>query len=155
MRKCFLTGCYTGLLPKAPGTWGSLFGAVLAFFLLKILPQSTLFLLSILITIVAIKEINIYEKETKIHDDKRIVIDEIAGIWLAISLLPKTTLIWIILTLFFFRIFDIYKPSYIGKIDKNIKGGLGVMGDDLLAGVVAGLLSGLCYSFFFFDIIKI
>jgi len=150
MRKCFLTGCYTGLLPKAPGTWGSLFGAILAFFLLKILPQSTLFLLSILITIVAIKEINIYEKETKTHDDKKIVIDEIAGIWLAISLLPKTTLIWIVLTFFFFRIFDIYKPSYIGKIDKNIKGGLGVMGDDLLAGVVAGLLSGLCYSFFFF-----
>lgn len=146
MRKCFLTGCYTGLLPKAPGTWGSIFGAVLAVLILKFFPQSTLFLLSILITIIAIKEINIYENETKTHDDKKIVIDEVAGIWIAISILPNTSLIWIILSFVLFRIFDIIKPSYIGKIDKNLKGGIGVMADDLLAGILAGLSTGLIYA---------
>lgn len=145
MRKCFLTGCYTGLMPKAPGTWGSIFGLILSFFILKFLPPSTLFLLSILITIIAIKEINSYEKETNTHDDKKIVIDEVAGIWIAISILPNISPIWLFIAFIFFRIFDILKPSYIGKIDKDVKGGLGVMGDDILAGILAGLSTGLIY----------
>ncbi|SMC09258.1 phosphatidylglycerophosphatase A family protein [Nitratiruptor tergarcus] len=147
MQKCFLTGCYTGLLPKAPGTWGTLFGAVLAWIILLFMPQSTLFLLVVLITIIAIKEINKYEEATKTHDDPSIVIDEIAGIWLAISLLPSTTLPWLLLSILFFRFFDIKKPSYIGKLEK-LPGGIGVMADDLLAGVLAGLSTGLVYVVF-------
>ena len=144
MQKCFLTGCYTGLLPKAPGTWGTIFGALVAFVLLLFLPQSTLFLLVILITIIAIKEINKYEEHTKTHDASIIVIDEIAGIWLAISILPNTNPLWIAVAVLFFRIYDITKPSYIGKLDK-LPGGIGVMADDLLAGVLAGLSTGLMY----------
>ena len=144
MRRCFLTGCYTGLIPKAPGTWGSLFGAILAYVLLQFLPQSTLFLLVILITIVGIKEINIYEAATGTHDESSIVIDEIAGIWLAISILPDTSPLWIAVAFALFRYFDITKISYIGKLEK-LPGGYGVMADDLLAGLVAGLSTGLVY----------
>ncbi len=144
MRRCFLTGCYSGLLPKAPGTWGSIVGAILAYLILQILPQSSLFLLALLITIIAIKEINLYEKESNIHDDPKIVIDEIAGVWIAISLLPNTHPIWIATAFLLFRFFDITKPSYIAKLEK-LPGGLGVMADDLLAGVVAGLVSSLIY----------
>ncbi|BCD59892.1 MULTISPECIES: phosphatidylglycerophosphatase A [unclassified Nitratiruptor] len=144
MRRFFLTGCYTGTLPKAPGTWGTLFGAIIGAFLLHFLPQSSLFLLVILITIIGIKEINIYEKQTNTHDDPSIVIDEIAGIWLAYSILPSTHLIWLVVAFILFRILDITKPSYIKKLD-SMPGGLGVMADDLLAGVLAGLLTGLIY----------
>ena len=140
MRKFFLYGLNSGLLPKAPGTWGSIVGAIIGYFILLFLPQSTLFLLAIFITIIAVKEINIYEKETGIHDDKRIVIDEIAGIWLAMSL-AGGSIIATIFSFIYFRILDIKKPSIIGRIDEKVDGGWGVMGDDLIAGIFAGIMS--------------
>jgi phosphatidylglycerophosphatase A len=144
MRTFFLYGLNSGLLPKAPGTWGTLVGAIIGYFILIFLPQSTLFLLAVLITLIAVKEINIYEKETGIHDDKRIVIDEIAGIWIAMSL-AGGSIIATIFSFIYFRILDIKKPSVIGKIDKKVDGGWGVMGDDLVAGVFAGILSSGSY----------
>ncbi len=140
MRKAFLTFFYTGLSPYAPGTVGTIAGAIAAFLILQYLPLSTLFLLTILITIIAVKEINLYEKETSTHDPREIVIDEVAGIWFAF-VLSSATITQMILSVVFFRIFDIWKPSVIGRIDKNVKGGLGVMGDDLLAGMFAGICS--------------
>jgi phosphatidylglycerophosphatase A len=53
-----------------------------------------------------------------------------------------------IFSLIYFRVFDIWKPSIIGKIDREVKGGLGVMGDDLLAGVVAVICSGVTYELY-------
>ena len=147
MRNFFLYGLNSGLLPKAPGTWGSLVGGIFGFFVLLILPQSTLFLLSILVLVVAVKQIDIYEKQTGIHDDKRIVIDEIVGMWVAMSL-AGGSVVAVIFSFIYFRILDIKKPSIIGKIDKNIQGGWGVMGDDLLAGVFAGILSAGSYAIF-------
>jgi len=147
MRNFFLYGLNSGLLPKAPGTWGSVVGGILGYFILMFLPQSTLFLLSIFITIIAIKQIDIYEKETGIHDDKRIVIDEIAGMWIAMSL-AGGSLVATIFSFIYFRIFDIKKPSIIGKIDEKVDGGWGVMGDDLVAGVVAGILSAGTYAIY-------
>lgn len=127
---------------------GSIVGAILAAIIIKAfaLPQSTLFLLAILITIVSVKEINIYEKETGEHDGKEIVIDEVAGVFLAISIMGGTTYLHIFLAFLFFRLFDIWKPSYIGWIDKNVEGGMGVMGDDLLAGIVAGIVTSVISS---------
>jgi len=147
MREFFLYGLNSGLLPKAPGTWGSIVGGILGYIILLFLPQSSLFLLTILITLIAVKEINIYEKETKIHDDKRIVIDEIAGMWVAMSL-AGGSIIAVIFSFIYFRIFDIKKPSIIGKIDEKVDGGWGVMGDDLVAGVVAGILASASYSLY-------
>ena len=147
MRNFFLYGLNSGLLPKAPGTWGSIVGGITGYIILMFLPQSTLFLVSILITLIAVKEINIYEKETGIHDDKRIVIDEIAGMWIAMSL-AGGSIVATIFSFIYFRIFDIKKPSIIGKIDEKIDGGWGVMGDDIVAGIVAGILSAATYALY-------
>ena len=77
LRKFFLTVGFSGLSPKAPGTVGSFVSLILGLFLLEFLHSSTLFLLSILITVVAIKQIDIYEKEVGLHDSSEIVIDEL------------------------------------------------------------------------------
>ena len=145
MREFFLYGLNSGLLPKAPGTWGSIVGGIIGYIILMFLPQSTLFLLAIFISIIAVKEINKYEKEMGIHDDKRIVIDEIAGMWIAMSL-AGGSIVATIFSFIYFRILDIKKPSIIGKIDKNVKGGWGVMGDDLVAGIFAGILAAGSYG---------
>lgn len=144
-RKFFLTVGYSGLSKKAPGTVGSFVALVLGMLILNIFDITTLFLLSILITIIAIKEIDIYEKEIKQHDSKEIVIDELVGMWLAMGIAGVTADGYLIafLAFIYFRIFDIWKPSFIGTIDKKADGGLGVMGDDILAGLIAGLCTGL------------
>lgn len=142
MQKLFLTFFYVGLIKFAPGTWGSLAGALVSLPILYFLGGQTLFLASILLFLASINIINDYEKKSNSHDASHIVIDEVAGVWLAISISFDTILAFV-LSLVFFRIFDILKPSIIGKIDKNAKGGLGVMADDMLAGMFAGLLSAI------------
>ncbi len=150
----FITLGYSGLFPKAPGTAGSFVALILGMWILTFLNAQTLFLGTILITIIAIKSINKYEEKSKLHDDKRIVIDELAGMWLALSIAPAITVnintitdfqngffIQSILSFILFRYFDIAKPSIIGRIDRDVKGGVGVMGDDIVAGLAAGILS--------------
>ena len=148
-RKFFLTVGFSGLSPKAPGTVGSFVSLIIGLFLLEFLHVSTLFLLAFLITVIAIKQIDIYEKEVGMHDGKEIVIDELAGMWIALSICginSTNILILAPLAFLFFRLFDIWKPSIIGKIDRDVKGGLGVMGDDIVAGFAAGIASAGIYQ---------
>ncbi len=148
-RKLFLTVGFSGLSPKAPGTVGSFVSLLIGLFLLEFLHVSTLFLLALLITVIAIKQIDIYEKDVGMHDGKEIVIDELAGMWIALSICginSENTLILAPLAFIFFRLFDIWKPSIIGKIDRDVKGGLGVMGDDIVAGFAAGIASAGIYQ---------
>ncbi len=103
-----------------------------------IFSANTLFLAAILIGLIAIAQIDKEEEESKVHDSSYIVIDELVGMWLAMAI-SGLSLAGVILSFIFFRIYDITKPSLIGKIDKEVKGGLGVVADDALAGVLAGL----------------
>lgn len=150
----FITLGYSGLAPKAPGTVGSFVALILGMLILITLEAQTLFLSAILISLIAIKSINKYEERTGIHDDKRIVIDELAGMWFALSIAPAISVgfdqlgnwengfvIQSILSFLLFRYFDITKPSIIGKIDEKVSGGVGVMGDDIIAGFTAGILA--------------
>ncbi|MBP6164046.1 MAG: phosphatidylglycerophosphatase A [Aliarcobacter sp.] len=149
LRKFFLTVGFSGLSPKAPGTVGSFVSLIIGLFLLQFLHVSTLFLLSLLVTVIAIKQIDIYEKEVGAHDSSEIVIDELAGMWIALSICginSSNFVIMAVLAFVFFRIFDIWKPSIIGKIDRDVKGGLGVMGDDVIAGIAAGIASAGVYQ---------
>lgn len=148
LRICFLTLFYSGKSPKAPGTAGSLLATLMALPILWF-SNNTLFLLSILIGAIAIKEIDRYESLGGEHDDKSIVIDELVGVWIALSIVPFS-IPNTILCFIFFRLFDIFKPSLIGVIDKKVKGGLGVVGDDALAGICAGLCTGGVYKLFVF-----
>ncbi|HHH72875.1 MAG TPA: phosphatidylglycerophosphatase A, partial [Sulfuricurvum sp.] len=89
----------------------------------------------------------------------RIVIDELAGMWLALAIAPGVMLapgellqwdngflLQSLIAFAFFRLYDIKKPSFIGRIDREAKGGIGVMGDDLLAGVLAGISTALVWQ---------
>ena len=107
--KIFLAGLGSGFLPKAPGTWGTLVGLVSGMAVLAYFPIETLFLLTILVTLFGVREIDRYEEKGGIHDDKRIVIDEIAGIWLALCFSGAAPLA-AGLSFIFFRIFDIKNP---------------------------------------------
>ena len=148
--KIFITFFGTGLSLKAPGTVGSFAALIVGLVILQFVPMQTLFMLTLVITIIGIFEINKYEKATNTHDDKSIVIDEVAGVWIAmifaLSIVksmnyPYANEIAIGLSFATFRLFDIWKPSTIGVIDRKVQGGLGVMGDDILAGIAGGLLS--------------
>ncbi len=155
----FITVGYSGLAPKAPGTVGTLVSLPLGMLILIYLDAQILFLAAALISVIAIKEINKYEAKSKIHDDKRIVIDELAGMWFALSVAPAMSvgmgevltfdngfLIQAVLSFALFRYFDIAKPSIIGRIDREVPGGLGVMGDDIIAGFAAGITSSLIWQ---------
>ncbi|MDY0234143.1 MAG: phosphatidylglycerophosphatase A, partial [Sulfurimonas sp.] len=119
----FLTLGYSGLAPKAPGTAGSLVALVLGILVLIFFEVETLFLAAVLISIIAVREINKYEEKSKIHDDTRIVIDELAGMWFALSVAPAISismgeitdlqngfLVQALLSFALFRYFDIKKP---------------------------------------------
>ncbi|GAA8073550.1 phosphatidylglycerophosphatase A [Helicobacter pylori] len=137
LRACFLTLFFSGYSKKAPGTIGSLVALLLGLPVL-IFSANTLFLAAVLIGLIAITQIDKEEEESKIHDSSYIVIDELVGMWLAMAI-SGLSLAGVVLSFIFFRIYDITKPSLIGKIDKEVKGGLGVVADDALAGVLAGL----------------
>ncbi len=92
MNYFFITLFYSGLSPKAPGTVGTLVSLPLGMLILIYLDAQTLFLATALISVIAIKSINKYELKTGIHDDKRIVIDELAGMWFALSIAPAITI---------------------------------------------------------------
>ncbi|MBH0232365.1 phosphatidylglycerophosphatase A [Helicobacter pylori] len=137
LRACFLTLFFSGYFKKAPGTIGSLVALLLGLPIL-IFSANTLFLGAIFVGLIAITQIDKEEEESKIHDSSYIVIDELVGMWLAMAI-SGLSLAGVVLSFIFFRIYDITKPSLIGRIDKEVKGGLGVVADDALAGVLAGL----------------
>ncbi|WP_417463647.1 phosphatidylglycerophosphatase A [Kordiimonas sp.] len=136
-----VTGLGVGMLRPAPGTWGSLFGLFLGYGLLKLQPDAiTLVVLVACLTVVSSLAINKIEARIGIHDAPEIIIDEVAGQWLA--LVPVTmfepSLTLYVLAFLLFRFFDIIKPWPIGWLDKKVAGGFGVMVDDLVAGILAG-----------------
>lgn len=127
----------SGLVPFAPGTWGSLAAlpfAALAYssgFLYGGLSLLAVFILSIPISGSASKYL---QKE----DPPSIVIDEVAGIFITLFLLPVS---WMTVTAGFilFRLFDIIKPFPVGFLDRKIKGGTGIVLDDIMAGIYANI----------------
>ncbi|GAA7601101.1 membrane protein [Helicobacter pylori] len=153
LRACFLTLFFSGYSKKAPGTIGSLVALLLGLPVL-IFSANTLFLGAVLIGLIAIAQIDKEEEESKIHDSSYIVIDELVGMWLAMAI-SGLSLAGVVLSFIFFRIYDITKPSLIGKIDKEVKGGLGVVADDALAGVLAGLSALLAIHILGFFNIKL
>ena len=97
----------------------------------------SLFLLSILvISLVGIWASNVGIERFKVHDPKQVVIDEVAGQGIA-CIACTSSLTSMLLALALFRFFDILKPWPISLVDRKVKGGLGVMLDDLIAGVLA------------------
>lgn len=132
-------GFGSGLAPKAPGTFGTLVAVPLVL-LLQGLSAWLYVAVAIMAGLVGIFLCQRTAQHLGVHDHPAIVWDEIAGYLLALSFLPAT---WFNLVAAFvlFRFFDIRKPGPIGWCDRNLHGGMGIMMDDLLAGIAsAGVL---------------
>ncbi|WP_455482727.1 phosphatidylglycerophosphatase A family protein [Haemophilus parahaemolyticus] len=131
-------GFGSGLLKPAPGTWGTLAGLMLSILLWNI-TQSNLFF--IFLTVISfIWGCYLCQKTSNdlgVHDDGRIVWDEIVAIFLMFAFLPEYNWFAYILTFISFRIFDILKPYPIRYFDEKLESGLGIMVDDILAAIFA------------------
>ncbi|GAB4541995.1 MAG: phosphatidylglycerophosphatase A [Thermodesulfovibrionia bacterium] len=126
---------YIGYIPYAPGTFGSLVGLLLII-LLK--PNDSLLILTFIITC-TMGTVSANNAERSLgRDSPHIVIDEFCGYLLGIIFLPKT-LTYLIPALILFRLFDILKPQPIKGVEDTFKGGIGVMLDDLVAGVYTNI----------------
>ena len=145
-QKFFITFLGTGLSPKSPEISAALAALIIGVILLYTTGMETLFMLILAVGIIAVFEINKYDGP---HSSE-IVIDDAVGMWLAL-LIPYTTALSVSypyaqeLGFFFsfasFCLFMTWKPSTIGWIEQNVKGGLGIIGSAALAGFAGGFLT--------------
>lgn len=132
----------SGLSPKMSGTCGSIAALPFAYVIQTIWGNSALLLASIIAFFVGWWASHVYLRYTDASDPKEIVIDEVAGQWLVLSFLYPTFNSYLA-GLVVFRLFDIVKPWPISWSDRKIKGGFGVMFDDILAAFYPFVLGGL------------
>jgi phosphatidylglycerophosphatase A len=138
------TGFGLGRMRKAPGTFGTLLGIPLVG-LFSLTGPLTYVVASLAITIGAIYVAEWYERRHDSHDPKEIVIDEVAGYFIAMALIPFT---WqgVLASFVLFRFFDAVKPFPISYVDKNVEGGIGTVADDVLAGVISNIILQVIYQ---------
>jgi phosphatidylglycerophosphatase A len=132
------TGAYSGYLPKAPGTWGSAVGVLIWLLVYRLEPMPYLAVLAALF-IIGVFSAGAAEKIVDRGDPGIVVIDEIVGQLIALSLAPAHPAA-ALAGFCLFRFFDILKPFPIGWIDCHLHGGLGIMLDDVVAGLYALLV---------------
>ncbi len=133
-----------GLIQPAPGTWGSLVGLLIWYFA-EFLHSSINIILPIFI-LFSWLVCSQASKDSDFKDHSAIVIDEVAGMLVALSFVSHGIVTYLCAFLLF-RLFDIWKPWPISWVDKNVAGGLGILLDDLIAGLFAG---GIIYTIFIF-----
>jgi phosphatidylglycerophosphatase A len=133
------TGLGSGLLPFSPGTFGTV--AAIPFYLCFVYaPDWTFWLFTLLVCLVGPYICGKAADDIGVHDHKAIVWDEFAGFFITMCFVPFT---WmnVLAGFILFRFFDIIKPWPISWLDKHVHGGLGIMIDDIVAGIIsAGIL---------------
>lgn len=129
------TGMYVGMLPKFPATWGSI-AAFLPWLLIKDLPLSLYLAALLFLFILGFFAAGSAEKILDQPDNDSIVIDEIVGMLVTLTLAPAHPAAWL-LGFFLFRIFSIVKPFPVSLFKNNIHGSTGIMMDDVTAGIYA------------------
>ena len=130
-------GLGSGLAPFAPGTFGTLV-AIPFYLLLQPLSLSVYLGVLLLLIVVSIYICGESARQLKTHDHSGIVLDEICGYLVTMIWVPESWL-WLVLGFLLFRLFDIWKPWPIGLVDRKVQGGLGIVIDDVLAGVFAAI----------------
>ncbi|MEL0115361.1 MAG: phosphatidylglycerophosphatase A [Gammaproteobacteria bacterium] len=146
-----------GLIRFAPGTWGTLFSIFLWLVFFEKLSSNTIAVL--LAVILAIVCCHFSSKDLNNKDQKAIVIDELAGMWVALLICSPLIesnynkddvygYVNVFIVFLAFRFFDILKPFPISYFDKNLKNGFGIVFDDLIAGIFAGIFTILLYNLF-------
>lgn len=128
-------GFGSGAITRAPGTWGSL-AAIPFWYLLALLPLSAYWAAVLIAFIVGIWLCGRTAADLKVHDHGGIVWDEFVGMWIVLGFFPGT-IYGVLVCFLLFRLFDIWKPWPIGWLDRILPGGLGIMADDVVAGLMA------------------
>jgi phosphatidylglycerophosphatase A len=139
------TGAGSGYLPKVPGTWGSLVGIAL-WFVLRPLPIAAYLGVAAGLFVIGTLCAGSTEKIVDLADPGIVVIDEIVGQLIAMAAAPAhpgAALLGFVL----FRLFDIVKPFPANWLDRHIHGGLGIMADDVVAGLYALLVLQLIWKY--------
>lgn len=133
-------GFGSGLFPWIPGTAGTAVGLAL-FPLLALLPLDLYLLAVALAAVLGIYICGYAAHRLGVHDHPGIVFDEFVGLWIALALVPREWP-WLLAGFFLFRAIDMIKPWPISWCDRSVHGGIGIMLDDVLAGVASlGLLA--------------
>jgi len=138
-------GFGSGLVPKAPGTFGTL-AAIPLVLLFSLLTNFHLVLLILVMSIAGVYICGKAAKDAGVHDHGAIVWDEIVGLLITMFMMPLS---WqsIMVGFALFRFFDILKPWPISYLDKNCHGGFGIMIDDIVAGLAAWLCMWLIFIY--------
>lgn len=139
-------GFGSGLAKFAPGTFGTL-AAIPLYLLLVQLPWLWYGVITLLAFYIGIRICQVTSDDLKVHDFSGIVWDEFVGFWITMFLIPLDWK-WVILGFILFRFFDIVKPWPIRELDQHVKGGFGIMIDDVLAGIYAWLCLFLVVKFY-------
>ena len=128
-----------GFLPKAPGTWGSLAAVPLAWLLQMAGGWQALAVATVLVFAAGVWAADKVVQADGTEDPAWVVIDEVAGQWLTLLIVPPG---WLAYAAGFvlFRLFDIWKPWPVAWADTTLKGGFGIMADDILAGIYAAVI---------------
>lgn len=132
-----------GRIPFAPGTFGTLPGLILAWFCWQT-PNGIDLAVTAVVLLAAIWIAGRSAQMLGVADDPRIVIDEIAGVLVAFVLVPPSGLA-LVIGFCVFRLLDIAKPPPISTVDRRVKGGVGIVLDDVLAGIGTNLILQLLF----------
>ncbi len=132
-----------GHMKKAPGTWGTLAAVPIAVGLSYLGPFIYMGT-CVLFLILAIIACDVYEQDKGDHDSPEVVVDEVIGYLITVTWLPFT---WqtFVFGFLLFRLFDIWKPLFIGMLDRRMKRGVGTVMDDVAAGIVANAILQMVY----------
>jgi phosphatidylglycerophosphatase A len=134
----------SGLSPKAPGTMGTI-AAIPLVVALNHLGPFWIMGFVILFLPVAVWACSVYQKNVGTEDPQAVVIDEVIGFAITMTWLPATWQAYV-LGFILFRLLEITKPGPIGVLDKRVKGGLGIMLDDIAAGIIANIILQVIYN---------
>jgi len=139
-------GFGSGLSPYAPGTFGTLAAIPVYLLMIHFLPMWLYIFLTLVFLLIGVKICDKVSNDLQTHDFSGIVWDEIVGYLITMMFFPFS---WtaVLLGFVLFRVFDILKPWPISWLDKKVAGGLGIMLDDVLAGIFAWLGLFLCFSY--------
>lgn len=141
------TGGFVGYLPKMPGTYGTIVGVGLTFLSARFFSPLMHMAFVSLFVFFSVMVCTFYESFNEGHDRQEVVIDEIAGFMVASMWIPLRWEFWL-LAFVIFRILDMTKPYPISYLDEKIEGGLGVVVDDLAAGLATNILLQIVLRFF-------
>jgi phosphatidylglycerophosphatase A len=137
---------YSGLIRPAPGTWGTLAGLPFAWALVYWGNTTIIVAAVVAVFLIGLWAADRHMAATQNPDDpSEVVIDEVAGLWVACLALPEASIVGLAGAFILFRFFDIWKQGPVGWADRHLKGAFGVMADDIVAGGLAAICLVIIY----------